>query len=391
MVDSSKIFDARILIVDNDGPDVLLLDHVLRDAGYGSIAFTTDPNEVSDLCRKNRYDLILLDIQTSDTDGFQVMESLIEIKRNSDLPVLVIAAEPCQKQRALQAGAKYFISKPFDLIEVLTRIRRILKKRLLNPVAKSSGMGEVLNLDQQMLVYPQVCEESSVQLATILAMSKLVEARDDETGKHLEGTRRFCQLLTQQLQKQTKHTSVVNDAFIDDIFYASALHDIGKASISDEILLKPGKLTPDEFEIIKTHTIHGAATLQSVHNQYPQNSFIRMGIQIARSHHEKWDGSGYPDGLAGEEIPLSAQIMAMADVYDALRSKRCYKEPYTHPQSRNIIIEGCGKHFAPDIVDAFTVLESEFDSIYSEMLMSDIHRQQDKNVLVADSGKFRHA
>ena len=161
---------------------------------------------------------------------------------------------------------------------------------------------------------------------------------------------------------------MVDDAFVDNIFHGSPLHDIGKVAIQDKILLKPGKLTPDEFAIIKTHTLHGAATLQSVHDRYPQNSFITMGIQVARAHHEEWDGSGYPDGLMGEAIPLSAQIMALADVYDALRSTRCYKEAFSHARSREIITEGRGKDFAPAIVDAFIMLEQKFDSIHSEMV-----------------------
>ncbi len=161
---------------------------------------------------------------------------------------------------------------------------------------------------------------------------------------------------------------MVDDAFVDNIFHASPLHDIGKVAIQDKILLKPGKLTPDEFAIIKTHTLHGAATLQSVHDRYPQNSFITMGIHIARAHHEEWDGSGYPDGLIGEAIPLSAQIMALADVYDALRSTRCYKEAFSHARSREIITAGRGKDFAPAIVDAFIMLEQKFDSIHSEMV-----------------------
>jgi putative two-component system response regulator len=184
----------------------------------------------------------------------------------------------------------------------------------------------------------------------------------------LERTREYCRLLAQQLKTQPAYAGVIDDVFVNNIFYASSMHDIGKVAIKDKILLKPGKLTPEEFEIIKTHALYGAATLQSVHDQFPGNSFINMGIQIARSHHEKWDGSGYPDGLVGEEIPISAQIMALADVYDALLTKRCYKEAFSHVQSCEIIFEERSKHFAPDIVDAFAILEQKFNSIYSEMV-----------------------
>ena len=211
-------------------------------------------------------------------------------------------------------------------------------------------------------------EYSDAQLATIMAISKLAEARDDDTGKHLERTRTFCRLLAWQLQTRSACAAVVDDAFVDNLFHASPLHDIGKVAIKDRILLKPGMLTPYEFKIIKTHTLIGAATLQEVHDRYPLNDFITMGIQVARSHHEKWDGSGYPDGLVADEIPFSAQIMALADVYDALRSKRRYKEAFTHEQSRGILIDGRGQHFSPAVVDAFIVQEQEFDRVYSEMV-----------------------
>ncbi len=150
-------------------------------------------------------------------------------------------------------------------------------------------------------------------------------------------------------------------------YHASPLHDIGKVGIADTILLKPGKLTPEEFEIMKQHTVIGAQTLEAASERYPRNTFINMGVAIARSHHEKWDGSGYPDGLTGDTIPLEARIMAVADVYDALRSKRCYKDAFTHEKSREIILAGSGKHFDPVLVDAFITLEQEFDRIRTAM------------------------
>jgi putative two-component system response regulator len=302
-------------------------------------------------------------------NGFQIMDELKKFETEDYLPLLVITAEPDHKLRALQAGAKDFVSKPFELIEVLTHVHNMLEVRLLYMKTKNYGMTlEILNRDLQKLVQVKVCEISDAQLATIMAMSKLAEARDEDTGKHLERTREFCQILAQQLRIQPSYAALIDDAFIDNIFHASPLHDIGKVAIPDHILLKPGRLTPDEFTIIKTHTLHGAATLQSVHNQYMQNSFIAMGVHIARAHHEKWDGSGYPDGLIGNAIPLSAQIMALADVYDALRTKRCYKEAFTQIDSCDIITQGRGKHFSPAIIDAFVVLEPEFDRIYSEMV-----------------------
>jgi putative two-component system response regulator len=143
---------------------------------------------------------------------------------------------------------------------------------------------------------------------------------------------------------------------------------LGKVGIADAILLKPGRLTEDEFEIMKTHTTIGAETLESVHKQYPKNEFIKMGIEIAKYHHEKWDGSGYPLGLSGESIPLSARIMALVDVYEALRARRPYKEPFSHDKSKALIIEGIGKHFEPNIVEGFLSIEADFETFYDSMV-----------------------
>ncbi|MHB1458695.1 MAG: HD domain-containing phosphohydrolase [Armatimonadota bacterium] len=369
MIAESEILNASILIVDNEISSILLLDHLLRNAGYTSITSTINPLEVCELHLKNAYDLILLDLNMPGMDGFQVMECLKKIEISDYLPVLAITVEPDHKIRALKTGAKDFISKPFDIVEVEARVHNMLEVRLLHMETKTySNELENLNCNLENLVNMKVKEIADAQLATILVLSKLAEARDVETGKHLERTREFCRLIAQQLNTQPEYAEVIDNAFIDNIFHASPLHDIGKVAIKDEILLKPGKLTIDEFEIMKTHTLHGAATLQSVHDQYPENYFIKMGIQVARSHHEKWDGSGYPDSLSRNSIPLSAQIMMLADVYDALRSKRCYKEPFSQEQSCEIIIDGRGRHFSPAIVDAFILLQFEFNDIYSKMI-----------------------
>ena len=198
-------------------------------------------------------------------------------------------------------------------------------------------------------------------MSTIFALSKLAESRDAGTGKHLERVQIFCRILAERLSHESPYRSMISEEFIHDISNASPLHDIGKVSIADNILLKPGKLTSEEFEAMKAHTIVGAQTLGDVRSLYPGNNFINMGILIARSHHERWDGKGYPDGLVGETTPLAARIMAVANVYDALRSKRCYKEPMTRMESRENIITGSGRIFDPVLVDAFSGVEEEFD------------------------------
>lgn len=216
-------------------------------------------------------------------------------------------------------------------------------------------------------VEEKVKEISASQMATIYALVKLSESRDDDTGVHIERTAGFCRLLAEQARSIPRYAALMDDTFIETIFKASPLHDIGKVGIPDRILLKPGKLTGEEFEIMKTHVRIGYETLAKVGAQYQQKTFIKMGLDIVLYHHEKWNGSGYQAGLSGEQIPLSARIMAVADVYDALRSKRVYKEAFSHEKSVEIIAEGRGSHFDPLLIDLFLEHHEAFQSLYETM------------------------
>ena len=222
-------------------------------------------------------------------------------------------------------------------------------------------------LEFQKLVEKNVREVSEAQQATIFALAKLAEQRDDDTGAHLERVRDYCKMLAQQLAQVSPYADHISEVFIDCIQHASPLHDIGKVAIPDRVLLKPGKLTPEEFEIMKTHTIIGAENMQTVFNKYADNPFIGMGIEIALYHHERWDGTGYPDGLIGKNIPLSARIMAVADCYDALRSNRCYRKGFDHETVKEMLLEEEGTHFDPEIIKAFIALEDEFSHIMEKM------------------------
>lgn len=202
------------------------------------------------------------------------------------------------------------------------------------------------------------------QMAMIFSLVKLAESRDDNTGAHIERVAEFCKLLAEKMRDIKKYENYIHDDYIENIHEACPLHDIGKVGIPDSILLKPGRLTADEFEIMKQHTTIGASTLGEVKKKYPDNKFLELGISITLYHHEKWDGTGYPEGLSGTEIPLSARIMAIADVYDALRSKRVYKKANSHEESIEIIKEGRGTHFDPDIVDVFLENEAELNRIF---------------------------
>lgn len=208
--------------------------------------------------------------------------------------------------------------------------------------------------------------------ATILGLAKLAEYRDEGTGTHLERIREYAKMLAQEMRKIPKYVDYVTPEYIDDIFQSSILHDIGKVGIPDAILLKPGRLTPEEFEVIKRHTTFGGDAIRAIESRIKESSFLFMGKEIAYNHHEKWDGSGYPRGLKGDEIPLSARIVALADVYDALTTKRFYKEAYTHEKSKQIILDLKQIHFDPQVVDAFVKLENAFDRLREEKLREEM-------------------
>ena len=209
-------------------------------------------------------------------------------------------------------------------------------------------------------------KNSETQTATIFSLAKLAQSRDDDTGKHLERVQKYCYILTKELSKREKYKDIIDDEFIENIVNASPLHDIGKVGIPDEILLKKGKHTPEEFEIMKSHTTIGYETLQEVHFKFGKNSFIDMGMMIALYHHERWDGKGYPFQISGEDIPLAARIMSVVDVYDALSSKRSYKPAFSQEQYLDIITSGRGTQFDPYIVDVFVEIIDELEKARQE-------------------------
>ncbi|MEA4973784.1 MAG: HD domain-containing protein [Candidatus Metalachnospira sp.] len=217
------------------------------------------------------------------------------------------------------------------------------------------------NIDNEKEIYDE-------QIAMIFALVKLSESRDDYSDKHIERVGYLCKFIAYKLSNESGYSDYVTKEYIETIFKASQLHDIGKVGIPDKVLLKPGKLTEEEFAIMKNHTIIGADTIHEVQEKYPSNKFLSMAINIAKSHHEKWDGTGYPEGLSGEDIPLSARIMAIVDVYDALRTKRVYKDAYSHDQSINMIKQEEGTHFDPSICKVFFENQDEIKNIYEKLI-----------------------
>ena len=349
MISSPDILHGKVLIVDDQEVNVLLLERILHGAGYVSIASTMDPYEVCQLHRINHYDLILLDLQMPGMDGFQVLEGLKKIEPDGYLPVLVITAQPSHKLSAFQSGAKDFISKPFELPEVLARVHNMLEVRLLNKKLHNH------NDELEQLVKERTADLQDSHIETIFTIVRAVEYKDEEIGAHVQRISKFSCQLARMLG--------LDEVFVDQIFFASPMHDIGKMGIPDKILFKPGSLSPDEWEIMKTHTLIGAKILGE--NKSP---YLKMGAEIAFNHHERWDGGGYPNRKQGEAIPLAARIMNICDIYDALRSKRSYKPAFDHQKTMDIITHGDGRtqpeHFDPVILAAFKQNHQSFCNIF---------------------------
>jgi len=350
-INSAAILQSKILIVDDQEANVILLEQILLREGYVLITSTMNPCEVCELHRQNNYDLILLDLQMPEMDGFQVMEGLKQIEKGSYLSVLVITAQPDQKIRALKEGAEDFISKPFERAEVLVRVHNILKIRLLSNELHN------YNAVLEQRVRERTAELKEGYQETIFTMTRAAEHRDEDTGAHVQRISYYSRVLAQTLG--------MDEEFIENIFFASPMHDIGKIGIPDHVLLKPCGFIPDEWDIMREHAAMGAKILGNSKSPY-----LKMGAEIALNHHERWDGSGYPNGRKGEEIPLSARIMSICDIYDALRSKRPYKSAFDHIKTINIIIYGDDRtqpeHFDPVILDAFKRTHEAFCAIFDE-------------------------
>ena len=354
-------FAASIMVVDDTPANIKLLNDLLRSSGYHVLAFPRGEMAFK-AAQKNPPDLFLLDINIPEISGYELCKKLKSSPDLADIPVIFLSAlnEPLDKVTAFGVGAVDYINKPFQFEEVLARVQTHLKIRRLQVALEKH------NHHLEDLIREQVKEIESSQMATIFALAKLAESRDDETGQHLERVQLLSRILTDNLRQIDGFIEQIGDDYSAVIFNACSLHDIGKVGIPDNILLKPAKLSAEEFEIMKTHTLIGALNLKSVYDQYPCNKLVKMGIAIARSHHERWDGSGYPDGLAGETIPLEARIMAVVDVYDALRSERSYKPAFPHEMALAIIREGSGTQFDPFIINVFNKIESDFERIYND-------------------------
>ncbi|MDH5217981.1 MAG: response regulator [Gammaproteobacteria bacterium] len=358
---------AHIMVVEDNENNRDLLTRRLERQGHTVVTAENGLVALRKLGEHN-VDIMLLDLMMPEMDGYQVLEHMKQDDELKNIPVVVITAinDMDTTVKCIELGAEDYLPKPFNPTLLKARINACLSKKWLRDrEVQYRSFIEDTNRQLGERVRQQVKQITSTQMATIFAMSKLAESRDPETGAHLERMREYCKVLSEHMSKLDSHKDVIDRVFIDNIYAASPLHDIGKVGILDNVLLKAGALDDEEWVLMKQHPVIGAETLRAVDAQHPGNEFIKTGIAIAEFHHEKWDGSGYPHGLKGDGIPLEARILALGDVYDALTSKRCYKDAFTHEKSRDIILESNNKHFDPAVVEAFLGIEHEFVKIRS--------------------------
>ena len=329
-----SILKSKILIIDDQRLHISLLEDILRRSGYVNVKSTTNPQDALELYQDYQPDLILLDLEMPKIDGFTIMTQLKELTGEERLPVLALSPGRNQELKALESGATDFLTKPYEGIEVLVRIHNIIEARLLNKAVRDQN--KVL----EEKVRERTNELSQTRLDIIQRLAHAAEYRDEDTGIHIVRMSKLCAKLGAALGLEAHEC--------DLILNASPLHDIGKLGVPDSILLKPAKLTGEEWEMMKKHTLIGARLLSG-----SDSEFMKMAETIALTHHEKWDGSGYPQGLKGEEIPLVGRIVAICDVFDALLSRRPYKKAWTLDEALDEIKRTGGTHFDPKVVDAF--------------------------------------
>jgi putative two-component system response regulator len=325
----------QVLIVDDSKVALMALQSLLTKAGY-EVLTAMDGQEGLKKLEGSSCRMVISDWEMPIMNGLEFCRAVRAEEFTGYVYFLLLTSHGALDEmvQGLSAGADDFIAKPYKPDEVLARLRA----------------GErILSLETRDVA--------------IFALAKLAESRDVDTGAHLERVQYYCRALSQQMATLEKYREVIDPEFIRLMFQTSPLHDIGKVGIPDSVLLKPGKLDPQEFEIMKTHTTIAAQTLDAALSKFPGVSFLKMARDIAATHHEKYDGTGYPNGLKGEEIPLCGRIIALADVYDALISKRVYKSAFTHDSAKSVILEGSNKHFDPDVVKCFLAREDQFISI----------------------------
>lgn len=353
----TDLAQCRVLAVDDTK---LNLDILVNTLGAShELAVALDGATALDMARESPPDLILLDIMMPGMNGYEVLARLKEHPGTAEIPVIMLSAlsDVGTKSRGFQLGAVDYLSKPFEVEELKARVRTHLA--LARARQDLRRQNEIL----EEKVRERTHEVIQTQQATIESLAALAEYRDPETGQHIHRVKGYVTVLAEELRAHPRFSRDLTRDFIELLGLSCPLHDIGKVGVPDHILLKPGALSAGEFVEMRRHTEYGRDTILSVQRKLGVMPFLRMAEDIIFTHHEKWDGSGYPQGLAGEDIPLCGRIMALADVYDALISRRVYKPPFTHSRAVEIIVEGSGTHFDPDIVDVFVGFSQAFRQI----------------------------
>ncbi len=362
-----------ILIVDDERFNLNIIVDILKD-DYKVLVAKSGAKALSIAYSDTPPDLILLDIVMPEMNGYEVCKKLKSDKKTSDIPIIFITAKNDEKDEAygFDVGAADYITKPFSSAVVKARVKTHLE------LHKAQQKLENQNVILEQKVADRTKEIVRTQDVAIYSMASLAETRDNETGYHLRRTQYYVKALAEYLRDKPRFSDELDDETIDLIVKSAPLHDIGKVGVPDKILLKPGKLSEEEWIEMKKHAEYGYEAITRAEKQLGTTSFLRCARDIAHSHHEKWDGSGYPYGLKGDEISLAGRLMALADVYDALVCRRVYKEAMPHERAVEIITEGRGTHFDPDIVDAFLEIQDKFIAIATKY--SDTEKENEKSL-----------
>ncbi len=341
----------HILIVDDNKTSLSTAKAALNDL-YKITAITSGAQALKFL-EKSRCDIILLDINMPEMDGFEVMKKIRENREWADIPIIFLTADSDAEteSRCLEEGAADYIAKPFVLNVMRSRISRVLE---LDDLRKN--LAEKLEERTQHI--------SHIQQMMVLGLATMVESRDNSTGGHIKRTSMVVEAFSEKLYESNYGLS---KSFLEKVIRAAPMHDLGKIAVEDKILRKQGKFTEEEYAEMKKHSQEGAKIVKQILDGVEEEQFVEIAVNIAHYHHEKWNGTGYPTGISGEEIPVEARIMALADVFDALVSKRCYKEPFSYDQAFKIIEESLGSHFDPKLGKIFISCRPELEALYDSI------------------------
>jgi putative two-component system response regulator len=348
-----------ILIVDDSSDDIVFMSSILKDIYRIEVA-TNMEKAFQIAFSEAPPDLILIDIMMPERVGYNMCRYFKSIPETNDIPVIFLSSkyDAEEEKMGFELGAVDYITEPVSPPVFLARINTHLQLKSARDFLKDKAE----YLEQE--VVRRTKEITMIQDVTMVTMGSLAETRDNETANHIRRTQNYVKLLASKLKDHPRFKNFLTDEKIMLLFKSAPLHDMGKVGIPDHILLKPGELTPEEFEIMKTHTTIGRDAILSAENLLGTPvPFLQVGMEIAYGHHEKWNGAGYPEGLSGDDISIPGRLMAVSDVYDALISRRIYKPPYPHEDSVDIIREASGAHFDPDMVDAFLALANQFNKL----------------------------